>query len=740
MITNTELDPTRFRSAATVGLRVFPVKPKDKKPAIPWAQFQDRAPSQKELTFWDEGNFNVGVVCGAPSDVIVLDVDSAEAQELVDALNLPSTPTVRTAQGAHYYFRRPSFEVRNGVRIGGVKLDIRGDGGFAVGSGSIHPSGARYEWIVSPAEMPFAPFPDCLRQLIGENKKRGKRRGSVVRSQSEHGSESRFRPWLMNRLDEAKSELDKKVEGERNDGLFLVAVRLAADVAATGEDWSPYADELAEVALKIGLEDDGITATLDSAWRNGCETPTPWIRLAQDWIYISGADQFLHLESGERLSQQAFRTTFNELNPGDQGNIVKLLTDFGYIEKVQNVSFDPGQPLGLFEKDGRCWLNTYRPSAVSAEEGDAAPFQDFMEYLVPNKGERDHLLKMFAHLVRNPGEKLSHALILGSQQHGVGKSTLLEILFELLGRHNCRKATTEEIESPYQSYIEGKLLVLVEEINFGVGRKAYNKMKDMITSADTPVRRLYQDVREVPNMANFVFLTNLEVPILMDSEDRRFFVVDSPAFPREPDYYSKFNQWWRANLGVIRHYLDQVALDCFNRFARPPITAAKTALIENSRTPLVQELLEMIEERQSPFRVDIVTLVQVIEAINRRLPKTSRNAIQSALRKVGAVDLGQHRIGSDLRQARFLGGGGDRPCLWVIRHAGFWEAASAKERVEEYLAEEGRLIGLPQLPVFFAYGHAGVLPELSGTRDGDPDARIAELLRSMSERNKAPAD
>lgn len=729
---NNRLNLSRFADATKHGLRVFPVRAAGKEPAVrSWKEYESNPATSREIAAWDASDDNVGVVCGEASGVVIVDVDSPQAQEVVDALNFPETPCVKTAKGRHYYFRYPQFHVGNAVRIGDTELDIRGSGGYVVGAGSVHPSGALYEWVVHPNDVDFAKLPDAIVSMIVE-KKRGRTRSYSQEFAQWSPSGSRFDKWLRQRLDEALHELGSKAEGERNDTLFRCAVRLACDVAATGDDWAKFASELASTASKIGLHEEEAAATLASAWRAGSETPTSWIALAQDWIYVSGADQFHHLKSGERLSQQAFRTEFNHLLTVKQaGNIARFLTDGGYVDTVQNTSYDPTGDVGIFEAHGRRWLNTYRPSTIVAEDGDTARFAEFVEFLVPNAEERDHFTKMIAHLIRKPGEKLHHALIFGSRDHGIGKSTFLTTLFQLMGSSNCRKATTEEIDGPYQSYIEGKLLVLVEEINFGAGRKSYNKMKDIITAEVSPVRRLYQDVRDVPNMASFIFLTNLEVPILIEPEDRRFFVIDTPAVRRDADYYSELHGWLKDNLGVVRSYFDAIDLDNFNPHAPPPMTAAKNALIEKSRAPVVQELLEMIDERMSPFHVDIVSLLQVNEAISRRLPKTSRNALHTALRQVGAVDLGQHRISASARVPTRLFGMSDRPSLWAVRHADYWRRVSPKDRVEEYLAEESLLFGIPDLPKEIGISPAdwSIVERQADGRTGT--ARREEEVRSM---------
>ena len=174
MLTDALPTPSRFMDASQSGLRVFPVILRDKKPALPWKQFVDQEPTTNQLADWDAGDYNLGVITGTPSGIVVLDVDSPDAQTFVEGLNLPLTPAVSTGRGTHYYFKLPAGGVRNTTKIGGHKLDLRGDGGYVVGHGSIHETGRRYEWLVSPDEVPFAEFPEQL-HLFGSTSRPGSR-------------------------------------------------------------------------------------------------------------------------------------------------------------------------------------------------------------------------------------------------------------------------------------------------------------------------------------------------------------------------------------------------------------------------------------------------------------------------------------------------------------------------------------------------------------------------------------
>lgn len=149
------------------GFSVFPLLPRDKKAAVPWATYQKERAAGKLVKQWadDRRGLNAAVVTGAVSGVIVLDTDSTDAEAEVQRRGVPRTPTVKTAKGRHRYFKHPGFAVRNFAgRIAGV--DLRGDGGYVVAAGSIHSSGFVYAWEVTPDEADFASVPDWLLDLI----------------------------------------------------------------------------------------------------------------------------------------------------------------------------------------------------------------------------------------------------------------------------------------------------------------------------------------------------------------------------------------------------------------------------------------------------------------------------------------------------------------------------------------------------------------------------------------------
>lgn len=318
--------------------------------------------------------------------------------------------------------------------------------------------------------------------------------------------------------------------------------------------------------------------------------------------------------------------------------------------------------------------------------------------MVPEASEREHLLKMIAWTVRHPGKKLRHALLLRSSEQGIGKTMLTEIWAQLLGEHNVRKTTTEEVSSQFQGFIKETLLVVLEELNWGVGPTGYNRMKDLITADIAVVNEKFLPVRHWPNHATFAILTNLRTPLILEDHDRRFFYIDSPATRRDPEYYARFVEWWRGNIGVIRAFVETVDLSEFDPYAPPPMTSAKEALIADGREDLLKELSVLIEDRTGAFNRDIVTLTEIETELGSSLRGKSKSQLRAALEALGAVPLGQQRVPGTWDFGRFIMIPG-RASLWVIRNARYWTRTDSQHRGEEFGREEGEFALFGGLPI-----------------------------------------
>jgi hypothetical protein len=169
------------------GWSVIPLWPREKRPLIPWAPYQHHRPEEAEIREWFRRwpSANVGIVTGAVSSLVVVDVDPLHGgDDRLRALEeahgpLPDTIKATTGGGGlHVYFAHPGGIVHNKVGLV-AGIDLRGDGGFVVAPPSVHPSGRRYAWLVPDLAEHARPAP-MPRWLLHFVRERGYRPGHTL--------------------------------------------------------------------------------------------------------------------------------------------------------------------------------------------------------------------------------------------------------------------------------------------------------------------------------------------------------------------------------------------------------------------------------------------------------------------------------------------------------------------------------------------------------------------------------
>jgi hypothetical protein len=168
-------------------LRVFPITAGTKEPAIKDNLRLATVDPVIIEKWWSRLDFNIGLACGARSDVWALDVDADKGGEETLAFlggkysALPLTLEVATANGRHIYFKWPADgpEIRNAQNRDDLPgLDWRGEGGYTLLPPSVHPDGPIYRWAKNGATE-FAETPQWLLELVTA-RRTGRNDGSIA--------------------------------------------------------------------------------------------------------------------------------------------------------------------------------------------------------------------------------------------------------------------------------------------------------------------------------------------------------------------------------------------------------------------------------------------------------------------------------------------------------------------------------------------------------------------------------
>jgi hypothetical protein len=248
---------------------------------------------------------NIGVVTGAVSGLVVLDVDTIKGgdESLFEIQQergkLPDTVMAVTGSGGNHYLLKhpgPEIKIKNSVSNLGRGLDIRGDGGYIVVAPSLHLHGRRYEWELScrPLDASIAPIPEWLLARIKEDRqaKPDQPGPGVVGGPLDTATMARIRAALV------------YIDCEERDpwleiGMALHSTGAGKQAYAMWCEWAQQSDKFdlkdsARVWRSFKPKNDGIT--LDTVFARG---------RAAGWV---DPDQHLGAELAARLLRGASHT------------------------------------------------------------------------------------------------------------------------------------------------------------------------------------------------------------------------------------------------------------------------------------------------------------------------------------------------------------------------------------------------------------------------------------------------
>ncbi len=266
--------------------------------------------------------------------------------------------------------------------------------------------------------------------------------------------------------------------------------------------------------------------------------------------------------------------------------------------EVKAVLYSPGKPARYRAGGGdtALTLNAWRPGPFhSAKPNDSrkavAPFLDYIAYLTASltDEQRAVLLDWMAYPLQNLGAKTGVALVLVSETHGTGKSTLANIMTEIYGKENIAVINGSELKGNFNDYTQRQLLV-VEEVHvshFLESQAIMNKLKMLVTDTQISLNRKFMPQENVPNHVNVIMISNHPDALKLEESDRRFFVV---AAPEQRQCWSKkrfieFYGWLKdGGYRRVYRYLLSRDLNNFNPHMDAPHTKARTLMIQGNST------------------------------------------------------------------------------------------------------------------------------------------------------------
>jgi hypothetical protein len=252
--------------------------------------------------------------------------------------------------------------------------------------------------------------------------------------------------------------------------------------------------------------------------------------------------------------------------------------------------------------------------------------------------EREWFLNWATYVIEAADRKIPTAPVLISRAEGVGKDYMLTCLKFMVGEPNYVPLKEEHLTGQFNGFLAGATLVAVSELYQQSNRGFTDKVKTWITDEYQTINIKNGPAVPMRNNAHFICASNRSTPMALDPNDRRFFVYESK---REMLKGQEHQDYWRPKWKAVKD-LDNNGLPNgrmlswlkrwfkerfewlertgeFDTHSAPPMTEAKSNIIEDSKTPFALKVKELLHKGKIPFRAsdrscslaDIETLLKL---------------------------------------------------------------------------------------------------------------------------------
>lgn len=352
-------------------------------------------------------------------------------------------------------------------------------------------------------------------------------------------------------------------------------------------------------------------------------------------IYVTSLNKVL-TPDGDLLDQARFNVHYGghtfALSADNRATTTSAWTAFtesGHFSTpiAHRLCFRPEHgSVGIILDSGKRLANAYYPAETEMTEGDASPFLNHVQKMLPHGRDAEILLHYMASVKQNPGMKAQWWPVIQGAE-GNFKSFFLTIMAFAVGSHYSHMPNMEKMvngKSNFNGWIERKLFLGLDEVYASNRREFFEGFKTTVTNRVLPIEGKGIEELTGDNRANGVIVTNWQDGVPIVGKSRRF----APFFcaqqtPEDmlrdgmtasyilnlknwllgigdhahhgPDYGLRVMNWYLSHK-VLEAELDpnQLSIRC------PETTATKTAILAGQGR-VEQEIVEAIEEERPGF-------------------------------------------------------------------------------------------------------------------------------------------
>ena len=341
-----------------------------------------------------------------------------------------------------------------------------------------------------------------------------------------------------------------------------------------------------------------------------------------------------------------------QIEAGEPGNFEPLSKR--YLPRVRGMhigaaEFRPDMevPAYVDPASGQWYANLFVPPRYAHErdafaqnpdhslwQGSPDVALDYIDALIPDPASRRALIGYIGYKLLNPAAVLPSVIFICTD-HGSGRDTFFNFIAQLFGPTNVRLGLGSSILDPnhgdfrFNEYQAGALIGFIseaarsaggprsrsEDIHLAAASAAY---RDRVNPGDEVIGMVQgkgTPMREARITMWLWMASNLEVPLVIDDQDRRTFAIDNVVVP--PDLQDELRDAARssATLNAFAAHCMDNAFTPTQVYREVPLTLAKRRMISGNRSPVDQDISVVINRVSDMLPGQAATLGQIVAAM-----------------------------------------------------------------------------------------------------------------------------
>jgi len=338
--------------------------------------------------------------------------------------------------------------------------------------------------------------------------------------------------------------------------------------------------------------------------------------------------------------------------------------------KLNGLGYFPGSEL-ISTKGPSTYWNTWRPSTLESIKGDVSIFLDHVKSICDDEPEATSaLLSFMAHAVQKPEQKVRWMILLIGGQ-GSGKTTIGDILGQLVGMSNFASIPATDMLGNFNSPLKNKMVVMIEEMRISRSTQTTalaTALKEKVTNDVLLVKEKNVPEYYINNVIRFIGTSNHPAPIEIEPGDRRYYIIKSkttgqPMTHKErvelQSFFTKYRHWLHAEQGLekILNYLLNYDISKFTPDGAPAMSAVQQRnKLEIQQQTSLPEYFNEVNEHCEESDNEMVSFRTFKDSFDQRFPsiKISDKQFSSLVIVTGARKI-RHKISMEGRKITVSG-------------------------------------------------------------------------------------